>query len=825
MADSDILSRKELKELEKAQQRLQEFAERQIALDSQHEQQIRARLEYQKQELQREAEINAVREKSISQVRSIIETKQKELDKDIQLKKHEWELLSAGEQKLELGREIGKLENQRVEYQLRINKLNEGELSSANKLLSLEKQRRQWLADMTKEKQKQADEDKRSYEDLLKRKALGEDISDDEISNAKQKAIKSQNKTDGFKMLANILENAIGMLSKFSSSLLQKIDSAINMYSDYKGFIDARLQTLTGTTAKTFDSINELYQSQLGTTGYLSYVDLMTNVDKLTKAGISYNIEERAFLETISDKMVASFSTLDSSLTRMIRIQQADMTRMLLGNEATLTQLFNEFFEDSSYLATNVSDSVAAALIDASSTMNVEDSSAFQFAAQKWLGALYEAGLSDSTAGSLAQAINLLGTGQASAFTNSPLSTLLNMAIARGDYSLSDVLIQGLNVDFIDDLMTSMITLLSDIKDNTSSQVTLAAYADVFGISMSDLRAFVNLKEDAITLRGYNQTAREAEAAVDDQISLLNERTTIAEKINNVINNLMYVTGENIADSNEQYVLYKLGTILQQLGQGTVLGLAGTLDTIGSIAYGLSEYGQNINSGDNKKWWQKAVDKVLESTGLGVITDIIDFARGFKDAIISPFKGFSSLSSMNVGNPYVRYERGAAYAGVMPEYGTVTQSLSSSKGLTIPGITNAMYGGITSSEGMYGLTMTAPGSDMSTYEKIASLSDAEGAIIRDVVSQETVEALSKSITLQDIYTEVFINQDYPIKVHLAYFDEQAMGQLKGDAHMDEDNAHLTALYTQATGLGINVQVDASDAAILAGQMYNVQLGG
>lgn len=68
----------------------------------------------------------------------------------------------------------------------------------------------------------------------------------------------------------------------------------------------------------------------------------MDNVQSLAQQGIVYNIEQRAFLETISDKIAATFDTTNATLLRLVKLQQSDSTASRLGMEAYLTRYFNE---------------------------------------------------------------------------------------------------------------------------------------------------------------------------------------------------------------------------------------------------------------------------------------------------------------------------------------------------------------------------------------------------------------------------------------------------------------------------------------------------
>ena len=82
-------------------------------------------------------------------------------------------------------------------------------------------------------------------------------------------------------------------------------------------------------------------------------------------AGITNNLTQRAFLDSISDKIAATFSATQDSLIEITRIQRQDTTASRLGLEAYLTRMFNNYFGDTSYLATQF-DAVQSILIGTS---------------------------------------------------------------------------------------------------------------------------------------------------------------------------------------------------------------------------------------------------------------------------------------------------------------------------------------------------------------------------------------------------------------------------------------------------------------------------
>jgi hypothetical protein len=62
-------------------------------------------------------------------------------------------------------------------------------------------------------------------------------------------------------------------------------------------------------------------------------------------------VEQRAFLQTMTDKIATTFNAFDSNLLKIIRIQQEDSTVYRMGAEAQLTKFFNSNFQDSTYMS------------------------------------------------------------------------------------------------------------------------------------------------------------------------------------------------------------------------------------------------------------------------------------------------------------------------------------------------------------------------------------------------------------------------------------------------------------------------------------------
>lgn len=175
------------------------------------------------------------------------------------------------------------------------------------------------------------------------------------------------------------LQGAARQLAKTTiSSVNSGINEYLGVYSQYMSGIETRLQG----SAKTFRSITGTISSAVGSSQYVSQRQVLQNLSELVKQGINYNVEQRAFLATVSDRIATTFDAFDSNLARIIRIQQADSTAARLGLESQLTKFFNQTFGDTSYLS-QMFDTVSASLLSASATMGREKSVAFEYTVQK----------------------------------------------------------------------------------------------------------------------------------------------------------------------------------------------------------------------------------------------------------------------------------------------------------------------------------------------------------------------------------------------------------------------------------------------------------
>lgn len=359
------------------------------------------------------------------------------------------------------------------------------------------------------------------------------------------------------------------LASNIGTALAGSVDKYLGTYARYMTQINARIQ---GAGAGfDYESINKTIKNNIALNPYIKYTDMLDKLSRLVEEGIADNLVQRAFLATISDKIATTFNAAQGSLLEIIRIQQRDSTAARLGMEAELTQLFNHYFSDTSYLS-NTFDSVQAYLIDLSSTLDEKTSVEFEYMVQKWLGSLGSVGVSSSTLSSIAQGINYLGTGNVTALSsNQSLQNLLVMAANRANLSYSGMLSGGMNASEANLLLASLIQYVQEIA-GSSNNVVKQQYAQLFGLTMSDMRAFTNISDTVINeLYKSGMTYADTLSELNDQMGQIGSRMHLSEMINNVLDNVLAATGIGIANNPAMYGIYKAADMLESITGGIYL--------------------------------------------------------------------------------------------------------------------------------------------------------------------------------------------------------------------------------------------------------------
>jgi hypothetical protein len=120
----------------------------------------------------------------------------------------------------------------------------------------------------------------------------------------------------------------------------------------------------------------------VGVSPFVQQKDVVDKLKTLVGQGISFNVEQRAFLDTISEKIATTFEATDASLVKLVRIQQADSTAARLGMESALTSFLNNMYETTEYMQ-QAADNIKQNIYEASALMDAEEATEFEYQVQK----------------------------------------------------------------------------------------------------------------------------------------------------------------------------------------------------------------------------------------------------------------------------------------------------------------------------------------------------------------------------------------------------------------------------------------------------------
>ena len=369
--------------------------------------------------------------------------------------------------------------------------------------------------------------------------------------------------------IGKAVANSVQKIADTVNASLNQIDNNVSEFYKYQSSVEARLQGSDESYKKSLKNISK----NVGMSGLVSQKDVVKNLVELSKAGIAYNLDLRAFLATISEDIAQTFDVFDSNLLRLIRLQQSDTTAARLGMEASLTRLFNEYFSDTNYLK-EAAESVSQAIIEANSQLTKNMSIEFEYMVQKWLGSLYSLGMDSGTIQTIAQGLNYLGTGNVEALNgNESLQSLLAMSASRAGISYADILTGGLDADTTNNLMKSMIEYLKSIAENTdNNQVTKSAYSNVFGFSIADLTAVISLSETDIA--NIHKQSIDYEGAMNEyayQASQIFNRTHFSQMLDTVFDNAMMSASTAIGNNAGVYATWKVLNVVEDLTGGIAI--------------------------------------------------------------------------------------------------------------------------------------------------------------------------------------------------------------------------------------------------------------
>lgn len=523
------------------------------------------------------------------------------------------------------------------------------------------------LDKLTKERNKIADLEAKKREDQERRSLLnqltGKGSSWEERKQAWQSLTQDESgEFDKGKATATAI-TALDQGIKALSSFAQKLETQIDNIGSYQGDIDTRLQgsSLKKSSGSYWRQVSKDITSVGAVTPFFKQEDFAKNVKSLVDRGIAFDLEQRAFLMTIQDKIANTFNVADGTLLKLIRIQQEDSTAGRLGMESALNAFLNEMYETSEYLS-GVADNVRSSLVEMESLMSGAAATEVEYQVQKWLGSLYSVGMSDSAVQAISSAFGQLASGQIEGLEGGT-GSLLVMAANDAGLSIADLLTDGIDASDTNKLLQAVVNYLAELSESAKdNQVVQQQLANVFGVKASDLKAATNLvlpgSTDSISgsFLSYDNMMRQ----LYNMAGSMYKRTSAGEMLSNVMANAEYSLANGLATNPIAYMTYKAASMLENTTGGialpfvNVMGFGVDLNTtvadlmrVGSMSAGiLSSLGEMISGLGSSFNGQAMLNKMGIKSGSGLVIT----PRGDGGMAISAESSSSTSSSGYIGN-------------------------------------------------------------------------------------------------------------------------------------------------------------------------------
>ena len=380
--------------------------------------------------------------------------------------------------------------------------------------------------------------------------------------------------SDGAKKLAgfvNGLKEMTSALSDFAARYEQQMDQIASK----KSAIDTRLQGSSNTTrfGSYWDQMTRDITGFAGISPLVKQSAIADRVASMVGQGIAFNVEQRATLDVLKDKIATTFDAANGTLLRLVKIQQQDTTAGRLGMESALTAFLNNMYETTEYMQ-GIAKTVKGSLEEAMSLMTGENALSFEYQIQKWLGSLSSVGMSDTAVQGLAGVLGQVAAGKLEGITGGGQGNLVIMAANQAGVNMSDILNNGLDQNTTNVLMDSMVDYLAKLyNDAGNSKVIQQQIASVYGLSASDLKAAVNLSNDrkAISKNGLDYGS--AMSRLYSMAGSMGSRTSLGEQLSNMWENANYSIAAGMANNPVTYSLFKMSGLLKDATGGINFGI------------------------------------------------------------------------------------------------------------------------------------------------------------------------------------------------------------------------------------------------------------
>lgn len=354
------------------------------------------------------------------------------------------------------------------------------------------------------------------------------------------------------------------------SNFAKRLDSDIQTVAGYKSAIDTRLH---GSKQKNiFGSYWELMSANITSFSGASLIvkqnKITERVASMVEQGIAFNVEQRAGLQELASKIATTFDATNGTLLRLVRIQQQDTTAGRLGMEAALNEFLNNMYETTEYMG-QIANGIKSNIEEAMSMMTGEAAVSFEYQVQKWLGSLYSVGMSDAAVSNIGSTLGQIAAGQLEGLTSGGASNLLIMAANSANIPISSIMSEGLNANTTNELLNAMVEYLAKIyNESKGSKVVQQQFANVFGLTASDLKAVANLAPSISSINSNGITYNSAMKNLNSMTWSAITRTSTGEMITNLLDNVMYSMSAGIANNPALYASWTMSNMLDDFVGG-----------------------------------------------------------------------------------------------------------------------------------------------------------------------------------------------------------------------------------------------------------------
>lgn len=377
----------------------------------------------------------------------------------------------------------------------------------------------------------------------------------------------------------NIIAGVAGIITDFVGdklvSLVDALDPLINKGAEFqaanKGIINASLWGMGGFgTADYYTRFIKNANDKLTGSMLISFEDYLSNIKNLATQGIGSGVEIAALLSTVAEKTVPQFNASSSYLRRLVLLGEKAATQRYFGLESIIQKTLNSQFGESSYL-NQLFESVNANLQDAitnlSDKLGSDNQYKFLTSAQTWLGSLYEQGVDSQTITRISNVINALGSGNISAMaSDAGMQKLMLLAMDQANIDYATLLQKGFTTYDVDTLLYNMVEYLHNVSSTTNANNVLeSAYANLFGLSMTDMYAFRKINPNSIKPMNVSSSAQ-VEAETKNRLGMIESGiyTPLSEKIDNLFDNIKFDFSSKLAYGSN-YAMLKGGKFAYNL--------------------------------------------------------------------------------------------------------------------------------------------------------------------------------------------------------------------------------------------------------------------